>query len=100
MVFARSISRLARPTIARQLVTPPRASPQHVRTLTATARQQGKVLLVLYDVSTAPIEAAQLQIFHLRAKLTLMVWLRAVNTPFKSPNSWAPQRMNSVSASG
>lgn len=63
MVFLRSASRLARPassllsaragprltgafpSIARQ--------PNAIRTLTATATQQGKVLLVLYDVSSA-----------------------------------------------
>ena len=65
MVFLRSASRLARP--ATSLLTAragPRLTPgatylrqpNQFRTLTATASQQGKVLLVLYDVSwTAPM---------------------------------------------
>ncbi|TKA50648.1 Formate dehydrogenase [Cryomyces minteri] len=59
MVFARSVSRLARPASSllsartAPALTQRGASllrqPSGVRTLTATARQQGKVLLVLYD---------------------------------------------------
>lgn len=66
MVFARSITRLARPALARQRVTPPRASLQHARTLTATARQQGKVLLVLYDVSIAQLQVWKFQLHSLQ----------------------------------
>lgn len=63
MVFARSALRLSRPasSLLSQRAAP--AFSQHgasfaraagmggVRTLTATSRQQGKVLMVLYDVS-------------------------------------------------
>ena len=64
MVFLRSASRLARPTTSSLLSSAARAGPRltrashpfartpnAIRTLTATATQQGKVLLVLYDVS-------------------------------------------------
>ncbi|KAF2840443.1 hypothetical protein M501DRAFT_931540 [Patellaria atrata CBS 101060] len=58
MVFIRVASRLARPTVLSLLSTRascitsrgvPRFQPCGVRTLTATSRQQGKVLLCLYD---------------------------------------------------
>jgi hypothetical protein len=62
MVFTRIALRSARPTpLLRQCTTPIKhqhgavfaraAFPSGVRTLTATSSQQGKVLLVLYDVS-------------------------------------------------
>ena len=57
MVFLRSASRLARPasSLLRARAGPRLTSlrqPNSIRTLTATASQQGKVLLVLYDVCT------------------------------------------------
>jgi len=56
MVFARSALRLARPasSLFSQRATPAfvqRGAPFAKRALSATASQQGKVLLVLYDVS-------------------------------------------------
>ncbi|KAH8631763.1 Formate dehydrogenase [Alternaria alternata] len=57
MVFLRSASRLARPASsllsarAGPRLTSSLRQPNAFRTLTATASQQGKVLLVLYDVS-------------------------------------------------
>ena len=68
MVFLRSVSRLARPASSvLSARAAPRVSagasfarqPNAFRTLTATAQQQGKVLLVLYDVSvhTPPIDS-------------------------------------------
>jgi formate dehydrogenase len=58
MVFIRSLSRqLRRPFLSGFKATPfARASPFSIsgaRTLTATANLQGKVLLVLYDVSAS-----------------------------------------------
>ena len=56
MVFFRSASRIARPAAASLRASPitssfssPLRSAGAIRTLTATSRQQGKVLLVLYD---------------------------------------------------
>jgi len=74
MVFARSALRAARPAtsslLLAQRVTPSfsqrgaslakTASLGGVRTLTATSSRQGKVLLVLYDVSAASIGKAQI----------------------------------------
>lgn len=67
VLAARAVSsRLARPALgafSRQNATPllratRSATPFGVRTLTATSRQQGKVLLVLYDVSTVQCHAS------------------------------------------
>jgi formate dehydrogenase len=61
MVFLRSASRLARPASsilsarAGPRLTSSLRQPNAFRTLTATASQQGKVLLVLYDVSPVPL---------------------------------------------
>ena len=55
MVFARAASRIARPAAASLRASPIQSAFRQtggVRTLTATASQQGKVLLVLYDVCT------------------------------------------------
>lgn len=60
MVFARSFCRLARPASLLSARAAPRVArsafrqPNQFRTLTASASQQGKVLLVLYDVRCSP----------------------------------------------
>lgn len=80
MVFiARSVSRLARPasSLLRPSIAPPRVAsklPFGARTLTATANRQGKVLLVLYDVSheySYPIDP-------------ILIYSRVVSTPSKN----------------
>lgn len=78
MVFARASSRFA----AASLRASPLARPSPIvsaarqsgaiRTLTATSRQQGKVLLVLYDVS-----CCQTSTIHTGSQLTFFTGFRA-----------------------
>lgn len=68
MVFLRSASRLARPASSLTARAGPRLTsgaaflrqPNQFRTLTATASQQGKVLLVLYDVSWIAFDSSEI----------------------------------------
>lgn len=102
MVFARSSLRLARPatSLLSQRATPALAqrgasvakSLGGVRTLTATSSQQGKVLLVLYDVS--------LSFQCCLAVLFLIALSRATSTPSRSQGFWEPLRTSLVSGNG
>ena len=62
MVLLRTSQRLARPLAqaARQQISP-LAQAGAARTLSATANRQGKVLMVLYDVSSNSSRAAEFQ---------------------------------------
>ena len=53
MAFARSALRLSRPLLSQRSIASPRTGLGGTRAFGATASQQAKVLLVLYDVSRA-----------------------------------------------
>jgi hypothetical protein len=100
MVFARSLSRQLRRPATSLLAAPARPwrAPQPVfsgiRTLTSTATRQGKVLMVLYEVSTVSVSCTN------RATANPSFLHREASMPNNSPVFLVQPRTSSAFASG